>query len=196
MLPATVHAPTASSASGDIVRLVGRTPNSNRVERALDAGTIPESIALVVLVDGRSASASEVFAGCIQDHRRGVLIGTRTFGKFLVQNVIDVPGPAGGRQDHERAIPDAQRSLVHPQGRHPGRDRGGAPARRRRSRCPTTTRRSSSRRAPTPTTCSGAPPRNADVAVDWVDPQLTRALELIDGNLLLQEIRGEVDGNG
>ncbi len=47
-------------------------------------------IPLIVLTDGRSASASEIFAGCMQDHDRGVVIGQRTFGKGLVQQTRDI----------------------------------------------------------------------------------------------------------
>ena len=49
-------------------------------------GDIGEDLSLVVLVDGYSASASEIFAGAIQDHERGLIVGNRTFGKGLVQH--------------------------------------------------------------------------------------------------------------
>ncbi len=43
---------------------------------------------LVVLIDGDSASASEIFAGAIRDHRRGTIVGTRSYGKGSVQGIF------------------------------------------------------------------------------------------------------------
>ena len=50
---------------------------------------------LVVLVDGGSASASEILSGALQDNKRAVLVGTKTFGKGLVQSVRGVGNGAG-----------------------------------------------------------------------------------------------------
>ena len=50
---------------------------------------------LVVLIDGGSASASEILSGALKDHNRAVLVGQRTFGKGLVQEINRLPGRSG-----------------------------------------------------------------------------------------------------
>ncbi len=66
---------------------------------------------LVVLVNEGSASASEIVAGAIQDHKRGVIVGTQTFGKGSVQTILPMPGGAGIRLTTARYFTPNGRSI-------------------------------------------------------------------------------------
>jgi carboxyl-terminal processing protease len=74
---------------GEIVSIRGRDPEEmQRFEGKPDPGDLTKGKPLIILINGGSASASEIVAGALQDHRRGTLIGTRSFGKGSVQTII------------------------------------------------------------------------------------------------------------
>lgn len=74
----------------EVVRTRGREPSSERIYKTMRTPIFPD-IPLAVLIDGGTASASEILAGAIQDLDRGVLIGSRSFGKGLVQTTRPLP---------------------------------------------------------------------------------------------------------
>ena len=92
-----------------IVSQRGRYAAEGRVW--LSNNKLPETVPLVLLVDENTASASEVFAGAMQDNDRATIVGARTFGKGLVQDVIPLEDGSGLVLTSERYYAPSGRSL-------------------------------------------------------------------------------------
>lgn len=94
LLPAAVEVADKFIDAGKIVMTRGRSPNEDFDYKAQDGGTW--RVPLVVLIDGDSASASEIFAGAIRDHRRGTIVGRRSYGKGSVQGIFPLTTTGAG----------------------------------------------------------------------------------------------------
>jgi carboxyl-terminal processing protease len=80
---------------GTIVRQRGRLREFTDLREAQADGTLSATLPLAVLINDEAASASEILAAALRDHRRAVLVGERSYGKFLVQVVEEVPMDVG-----------------------------------------------------------------------------------------------------
>ena len=95
-LDASIHLADKFISRGLIVSTRGRSPKEDVDYKAHDLGT--DKTPLIVLIDKDSASASEIFAGAIRDHRRGLVVGQCSYGKGSVQGIFPLTAsPVGVR---------------------------------------------------------------------------------------------------
>ncbi|MEK7774233.1 MAG: S41 family peptidase [Deltaproteobacteria bacterium] len=96
--------------SGVIVSTKGRAPGQDMVFNADNKHAQPD-YPMIVLVNGGSASASEIVAGALQDHKRAIILGTQTFGKGSVQTIIPLSDSSAVRLTTSKYYTPSGRSI-------------------------------------------------------------------------------------
>lgn len=173
---------------GEIVSTRGRDKDEAQRFNA-EPGDLIDGLPMVVLINGGSASASEIVAGALQDHRRAIILGTQSFGKGSVQTIQAIPGHGAIRLTTARYYTPSGRSI---QAKGVTPDIEVKPAkieeidvskRRREADLPGALDKSGDGKKPEDKT-SDAEAADAPPAVDY---QLARALDLLKGIALYSQ---------